>query len=103
STDRPGEMTARHVASTVGTHGDERRSLKPGRDVHETLSEHRTRNVGEAIAVADAPDLLAGQRLVCRGTIGPDRHELILLADGDDERRRVRLIGRTAPRGLPAR
>ena len=96
-------MSARHIAFAVRTDGDERRRLKPGGDEDEALSEHRTRHVREAIAVADAPDLLAGQRLVGRRPIRADRHELIAIADGDDERRRIRLIGRPAPRGLPSR
>src|SRR5688572_21047910 len=95
-------MRACDVALPVRTHRYERRCLETRGNEDESLPKNRARDVREAVAVADAPDLLAGQRFVCRGSIRADGHELILLANSDDERRGIGLVRWPAPRCLPS-
>src|SRR4029079_13140572 len=73
-----------------------------GRDVHEPVAVYRTRDVGEAVGIADAPDLFAGLRIVGARAVRADADHLVALADADDERRRVGLIWRIAPRRFPS-
>ena len=98
------QATCVFVTSPVpsGAHREQRRLLKPGRDVDEAVPEHRTRHVGEAVGVAHAPDLLAGLRIVGGRAIRADADELVAVADPDHERRRIRLVPRLAPRRFPA-
>ena len=87
-------LPSERTASTAGC--EETRG-----DVHEAVREHRTRHVRKAVLVAHEPDFLAGCRIVGRRAVGADADDLIASVDGDDERRRVSLIERLAPLGLP--
>ena len=99
--ERPRDVGLRHIAGPIGPDGDQRRLLKAGRDVDQPVAVDRPRHVREAVGVADAPDLLAGRRIVGGRAIRADAHDLIALADADHERRRVGLIARLAAIGLP--
>ena len=61
----------------------QRRLLKPGRDVDEPVAEHGPRHVRETVRVADAPDLLAGLRIVGGRAVGADADQLVAVADAD--------------------
>jgi len=74
-------MRARDVPATVGTDGNQRGFLKPRRDEHQSLTKHGPRNIGESLAVADAPDLVPGERFVRDGPERANRHELVFVAD----------------------
>ena len=99
---RPGDVAARHVAGAVDPHREQRRLLETGRDVDQSVTEHRTRHVRETVVVADPPDLAARFRIVGGGPIGADADQLIAIADPNHQRRRVGLVRRLAARRLPA-
>ena len=99
---RPRDVGPCRVACSVGAHRDYRRLLEAGGDVDEAVREDRPRHVGEAVGVADAPDLAARVGIVGDGAVRADADQLIAVADADDERRRVRLVGRRPAMGLPS-
>ena len=85
----------------VRTDGQHRGLEEAGGDVDEPVREHRARDVREPVLVAHHPDFPAGCRIVGRCAIRADADDLIAAVDRDHERRRVRLIERLAPLGLP--
>ena len=99
--ERPRDMAVRHVARPIGPHRHDRRLVEPGREKDEAVAVDRARDVGEPVAVAHPPDLFAVHGVVGRGPERTDADHLVAIADTNDERRGVRLVGRKATRRLP--
>ena len=87
----PDDVRIRDVALAVGSHGPQLRMHQTGDQVRDAVLIERPRR-DRPIVEVDAPDFLAGRRLVAEGRLGAAAQQLLLaVRTGHQERRAMRL------------
>src|ERR1039457_3516905 len=85
-------MSACHISFAIRTHCQHQRFEESRTDENQTVTEDRTRHIGESLAVAHRPDLFAGSRIIRCSPVRTGTDHLCASSSLNHQRRCVSLV-----------